>query len=253
MHRFFTGETLCAGPGEFFSLTGSDAHHIRNVLRMRVSDEITVCDAHGDLYFCKISSFSGDNGQEVTLSVVSCEKNTKAARRITLFQGFVKGDKMDLIVQKASELGVSDVIPVYMKHCVSVPDASSAAKKTERWSRIAYEASKQSKRSVPSRVLAPLSFTDAVKRMKESSLFFCCHENAKKPIRSFFEEERMSGRFADGADISFIIGPEGGFSSEETELLISSGVPTVSLGDHILRTETAPIAALSMICYEDMR
>ena len=255
MHRFFTPDKLGGTPGESFKLTGNDAHHIINVLRKKKSDAVTVCDKDGSAFLCVIDELAPAqtiDAYTVTLSISKRIDSPGSSIRKILYQAFVKSDKMDLIVQKATELGVSEIVPVYMKRCVSVPDERSAAHKIERWSRIAYEAAKQSHRSEPPIVSAPVDFKEAIQRMTDTDVFFSCHENAVVPLKHFFTHEQLPFSRDRTVTLSFIVGPEGGYDESETALLEKNGIPTVSLGPLILRTETAPIAALSMILYEEM-
>ncbi len=255
MHRFFTPYKLCGIPGERFNLTGNDAYHIINVLRKRKSDAVTVCDKDGSAFLCVIEDLSSAQdiaSFSVLLSVSKKLELTESNFKKILFQAFVKSDKMDLIVQKATELGVTEIVPVYMKRCVSVPDERSALHKSERWNRIAYEAAKQSHRSSPPVVSPPVDFKEAVRRLADTDVFFSCHENASVPIKFFLSENPLSSSTDDTGTVAFLIGPEGGYDDSETKLLIENEIPIVSLGPLILRTETAPIATLSMLLYEEM-
>jgi len=257
MHRFFVPIKLRGEVGERFMLEGTDAYHMINVLRKKTSDAVTVCDKDGSAFLCVIEAlFPSRQGEPPRAELAVRGKadevgsGTASQRRKVLFQAFAKSDKMDLIVQKATELGVTEIVPVYMKRCVSVPDARGATHKNERWTRIAYEASKQCKRNTVPSVLPPVSFSDALKSMKENDIYFCCHEDAKYPLRSFLGSSPSFN--TEDSSIAFLIGPEGGYDPEETEELNSLGIPLVSLGSLILRTETAPLAVLSMLLYEDM-
>jgi len=255
MHRFFSPDKLGGTPGESFKLTGNDAHHIINVLRKKKSDAVTVCDKDGSAFLCVIDELAPAqtiDAYSVTLLISKRIEFTESKFKKTLYQAFVKSDKMDLIVQKATELGVSEIVPAYMKRCVSVPDERSAAHKVERWNRIAYEAAKQSHRSSPPVVSAPVDFKEAVRRLKDTDVFFSCHENATVSLKHFFTNNQLHVSPEQTVTLSFTVGPEGGYDETENALLEENNIPMVSLGPLILRTETAPIAALSMILYEEM-
>ena len=236
MPRFFT-ETINETKG---TISGDDAKHIAKVLRMHVGEKLVACDCQGFDYDCVIDSLTD---KEVELSVErKYPSETEPSVRVTLYQAMPKSDKMELIIQKAVELGVSAIVPVQTKRCVSRPDAKSMAKKLERYNRIALEAAKQCGRGRIPQVLPMLDFADAIKAMKEDQRAFLFYENSTSSFRKELEQGVNS--------VSIMVGAEGGFEEEEVQKALDLGIASLSLGKRILRCETAPLAALSIIMYE---
>ena len=236
MPRFFT-ETINETKG---TISGDDAKHIAKVLRMHVGEKLVACDCQGFDYDCVIDSLTD---KEVELSVErKYPSETEPSVRVTLYQAMPKSDKMELIIQKAVELGVSAIVPVQTKRCVSRPDAKSMAKKLERYNRIALEAAKQCGRGRIPQVLPMLDFTEAIKAMKEDQRAFLFYENSTSSFRKELEQGVSS--------VSIMVGAEGGFEEEEVQKALDLDIASLSLGKRILRCETAPLAALSIIMYE---
>ena len=236
MPRFFT-ETINESKG---IISGDDAKHIAKVLRMHAGEKLVACDCQGYDYDCVIESLSD---KEVELSVErKYHSETESSVSVTLYQAMPKSDKMELIIQKAVELGVSAIVPVQTKRCVSRPDAKSMAKKLERYNRIALEAAKQCGRGRIPQVLPMLDFADAIKAMKEDQRAFLFYENSTSSFRKELEQGVNS--------VSIMVGAEGGFEEEEVQKALDLGIASLSLGKRILRCETAPLAALSIIMYE---
>ena len=236
MPRFFT-ETINESKG---IISGDDAKHIAKVLRMHAGEKLVACDCQGYDYDCVIVSLSD---KEVELSVErKYPSETESSVSVTLYQAMPKSDKMELIIQKAVELGVSAIVPVQTKRCVSRPDAKSMAKKLERYNRIALEAAKQCGRGRIPQVLPMLDFADAIKAMKEDQRAFLFYENSTSSFRKELEQGVNS--------VSIMVGAEGGFEEEEVQKALDLGIASLSLGKRILRCETAPLAALSIIMYE---
>ena len=236
MPRFFT-ETINESKG---IISGDDAKHIAKVLRMHAGEKLVACDCQGYDYDCVIESLSD---KEVELSVErKYSSETEPSVSVTLYQAMPKSDKMELIIQKAVELGVSAIVPVQTKRCVSRPDAKSMAKKLERYNRIALEAAKQCGRGRIPQVLPMLDFADAIKAMKEDQRAFLFYENSTSSFRKELEQGVNS--------VSIMVGAEGGFEEEEVQKALNLGIASLSLGKRILRCETAPLAALSIIMYE---
>lgn len=236
MPRFFT-ETINETKG---TISGDDAKHIAKVLRMHAGEKLVACDCQGFDYDCVIDSLTD---KEVELSVErKYLSETEPSVRVTLYQAMPKSDKMELIIQKAVELGVSAIVPVQTKRCVSRPDAKSMAKKLERYNRIALEAAKQCGRGRIPQVLPMLDFTEAIKAMKEDQRAFLFYENSTSSFRKELEQGVSS--------VSIMVGAEGGFEEEEVQKALDLDIASLSLGKRILRCETAPLAALSIIMYE---
>ncbi len=218
-------------------IEGDDARHISRSLRMRVGEKLTVCDTAGHDYLCEIKDI---DELEVKLNILEETQNlTEPSVKVTLFQCMPKGDKLDTVVQKAVELGVNEIIPVISEHCVSRPDSKAAKKKQERLQRISDEAAKQSGRGILPKVGETISFNACCERLKDFDKSIIFYELGGDPLKNIVNDKSGS--------IAIVIGPEGGFSKEEVEKAIKVGAIAATLGARILRTETAPLAALSCI------
>ena len=225
-------------------ITGGDVNHIKNVLRMKNGEKIRVSSKSGQAYFCHISSILDD---EVIAAIDSAdETGTELDNHIVLYQGLPKGDKMELIIQKAVELGVSEIVPVAMKNCVVKLDEKKAAKKLQRWQAIAESAAKQSKRTVIPTVKQPVTYKEALKIASELDITLVPYENE----RGMDATREIMGQLKAGQTIGVVVGPEGGFAPEEIALVDEHAtMHRISLGRRILRTETAGLAALAMLVY----
>lgn len=225
--------------GDLVTLTGDDANHISRALRMAVGDRLTLCDGRGTDYDSEIIEITA---REVTARLCSSAPSIgEPDVRVILFQGLPKGDKMELIVQKSVELGVAEMIPFTAARSVSRPDGASAAKKTARWQKIADEAAGQSQRGALPRVGELVSFNQALKLAAGCDRIFLCYEGGGEALRTLLTEKPSS--------IAVFIGPEGGFAPEEVAAAEAAGAVRITLGPRILRTETAPMAALSVIMF----
>ncbi|MGN0426341.1 MAG: 16S rRNA (uracil(1498)-N(3))-methyltransferase [Agathobacter sp.] len=223
-------------------ITGSDVNHIRNVIRLKPSDVIRVSDEDGNAYFCHITEIF-ENEVWAEIDRVD-ESGTELSNRIYLFQGLPKNEKMELIIQKAVELGVYEVIPVAMKNCVVKLDDKKAEGKVKRWQAIAESAAKQSKRTIIPNIAMPIPYRQAIERAKELDITLVPYENERGMEAT---REIISG-IERGKSIGIIIGPEGGFAEEEIEM-VKDGMHRISLGRRILRTETAGLATLAMLIF----
>lgn len=232
MSRFFVTPFV----GDAVTIIGEDAHHIHRVLRMRKGDEVTVCDGVGTDYECRIVDLSDT---AVDLQVIkrvptTCEPTTA----VTLYQGLPKGDKMEWIIQKCVEIGIARIVPVAMSRSVVKLNAAEGEKKQKRWQKIAAGAAEQSGRGCIPEVTAPISFAQALEQLKgEYAVTF--YEGGGDSLSSLVG--------ADTRQVSIIVGPEGGIESEEIEKLQQCGAHIATLGKRILRCETAPLVALSVI------
>ena len=243
MQRFFVEPHQIDEGAHQIHILGSDVNHISNVLRMKQGEELWISDGGKKEYRCTIEEFSPD---EVLLHIIYAqEPDYELQSRIYLFQGLPKADKMELIIQKAVELGAYEIIPVETKRCVVKLDGKKAAKKVERWQQIAESAAKQSKRTVIPQIQMPLSWKQALEEAKELDVVLVPYENERgmEATREIFRS------IPEGASIGVMIGPEGGFSPEEIAQL-DKDMHRISLGRRILRTETAGMATLSMLIYE---
>ena len=228
--------------GDLVTIDTSDVLHITKVLRLNIGDSVTVSDSTSTDYECEITEISKDS---VLLRVLS-KKNldTESNIEITVFQALPKASKMEYIIQKNTELGVVKFVPVSLSRCVVKLDKKEADKKVSRWQKISDEAAKQSGRGILPEVSGVLNLKSAIDDMKKADLFFVPYEsednNTLKPL--------LKGKSP--KTISYLIGPEGGFSPEEIDYIKDNQVPVITLGKRILRTETASIAVTSMLMYE---
>lgn len=236
MPRFFVEPPA----GDTAILTGEDARHIIKSLRMREGETLTLCDGRGFDYQCLIQSAEGDI---VAARVLARQPSAgEPAVSIRLYQALPKGDKLDVIVQKAVELGVREIVPVLTERCVSRPDERSMEKKSVRLQKIALEAAKQAGRGVVPRILPLQSYREAISGMKEAERAILLYEGAQTPLSACLP-------VCPAGSIAFMVGSEGGFSPEEVRRAESQGIFPASLGRRILRCETAPLCALSVILF----
>ena len=242
MYRFFVGPSQIQD--KKIIITGSDVNHIRNVLRMKIGEEIAVSNGIDNReYRCGIEEYTE---QEVicTLRFVK-EDGVELPAKIYLFQGLPKADKMELIIQKAVELGVHEVIPVAAKRCVVKLDEKKAAAKVSRWQGIAEAAAKQSKRGVIPVVRNVMDMKDAVAYAHDMDVRMIPYELAEdiQHTKEIIEAVRA------GQSVAIFIGPEGGFEESEIQEAMAADIEPVTLGRRILRTETAGLTVLSWLMY----
>jgi len=223
-------------------ITGSDAFHIARSLRMAVNDEITVCDMHGTAHKCRLLSIR-DSECECEI-IESHTGRTEPPVKITLYMGYPKGDKLELVIQKAVELGVYKIVPFESSRCIKRPKAEKAEKQNARLARISEEAAKQCGRSIIPEVALPISFSDMLAQAKGADLSLFCYEGDGTLSMKRVLEENGGVK-----TLSVIVGPEGGFSLDEAEQAKSASLTPVNLGPRILRCETAPIYALSSLSF----
>ena len=230
---------------DWIRITGDDVNHIKNVLRMNVGEELVLCDKEGQFYTCLIEEISG---QEIQTKIVKKEDAvTELPTKIYLFQGLPKKDKMELIIQKAVELGVYEVIPVATKYCVvKIEDKKKEKKKLERWQAISQAAAKQSGRGIIPTIREVMSFQDAIKMAANLEGGIIPYERCEGMKAS---KDAMA-KVCLGKSIGVFIGPEGGFSEEEIKLAFKQGIQPITLGKRILRTETAGFATLALLMFE---
>ena len=224
-------------------IEGSDVNHMKNVLRMRQGEEVTISDGNNRQYLCEIKEY--ENEQAVLQIVEETSTNTELPSRIYLFQGLPKQDKMELIVQKCVELGVYNIIPVATKRCVVKLDDKKARKKTERWQQIAESAAKQAGRGVIPEVQDVMNFKSALECAKKLDVVLIPYELAE----GMQETKQVISNIKPGQSVGIFIGPEGGFEREEVEMAIETGAKAITLGKRILRTETAGLTTLSVLMF----
>lgn len=243
MYQFFVEPEQIQG--REILIRGDDVKHIRNVLRMRVGQELSVSNGvDGREYRCGIVAFEED-AVRCELRFVK-EDGAELPSRIHLFQGLPKGDKMELIVQKAVELGAYRIIPVATRRAVVRLDEKKAAAKVFRWQAIAQAAAKQSKRGVIPEVGPVMDWKQALTCAGDIPVKLIPYELAEDMDRT----RELLGGLEPGQDIAVFIGPEGGFEEEEIETARAAGAVPITLGRRILRTETAGMTLLSWLIYQ---
>ena len=234
MPRFFIDYTPEVGGRAV--IDGADARHIGGALRMTPGETLTLCDGKGTDYVCTLTAVERE---QVTLMVdAAAPSSSEPSLAVTLYMGLPKGDKMELIIQKAVELGVTAIVPVAMSRCIVKLDGKDAAKKQARWQKIAAEAAGQSGRGIIPTVETPISWKQALARFAQENTLLC-YEGGGQPI----------GRLVTSADTaaSLVVGPEGGFDPAEVEAVLAVGGRIATLGPRILRCETAPLAAIAVL------
>ena len=235
MPRFFID--FSCRVGQEAAVGGENGKHIAKSLRMRPGEALTLCDGRGTDYPCEIVRLEGETAYCRVLAVEACR--TEPGLSVTLIQSLPKADKMELVIQKAVELGVAEVVPMLSARCVSRPDAAALKKKTERWQKIALEAAKQSGRGIVPQVKPAVDFRTAVGNAAGAGEILFFYERGGENLLRLVTPEWKK--------ISIIIGPEGGFEDGEVEFAKAAGAKIATLGPRILRTETAPLAALAAV------
>lgn len=227
----------------YIDIVGSDVNHIKNVLRLKTGDSLLISSGDNIDYTCHIAQI---NEEHIRADIDSVdERGRELTSKIYLFQGLPKADKMELVIQKAVELGAFEVIPVAMKRSVVKLDAKKAESKVERWNAIAESAAKQSKRSILPQVSDVVTFAQAVKMAENCQIKLLPYECADGMEKT----KRLIENITPGQDIAVFIGPEGGFDLDELELAKEAGCEIITLGKRILRTETAGMMLLSVLMY----
>jgi len=224
----------------FITLTGENAFHAK-VLRLKNGEEVLVCDGKGNEYLCTISDI---NPEQVSLVVKSMQKSvSEASVKASIYMAFSKGDKLEHVIQKATELGAYEIVAFPSNRCVSRPDEKSLAKKLERWQKIAASAAEQSGRGRIPQVLTVNSYKEAIERALKADKAILFYENERATtLRMTLDADSYSS-------ISLLTGPEGGLETREVEMAKDMGCHICTLGSRILRCETAPLCALSAVMY----
>ena len=242
MHHFFVTPQQISG--DKIRIEGGDVNHMKNVLRMKLHEKAEISDGESRTYLCEGEAYEEDVA--VLHILEEMEADTEPASKLYLFQGLPKSDKMELIVQKAVELGVYQVIPVAMKRSVVRLDDKKAAKKADRWNSIAESAAKQAGRSRIPEVTMPFSYKEALKMAEELDVTLLPYE-----LAGGMEVTReVIRQIKSGQSVGIFIGPEGGFEPEEVDAAVSMGAKVITLGRRILRTETAGLATLAVLMFE---
>lgn len=239
MTRFFVSpEELLP---DFLVLTGENAQHAR-VLRLKNGEEVLVCDGQGKEALCVVSDVSPD---QISLVVKKRqESETEAAVQVSVYMAFPKGDKLEHVIQKATELGAYEIVAFPSSRCVSRPDEKSLKKKLERWQRIAASAAEQSGRGRVPQVLVLPSYKAALDRASKADKALLFYENERATTL------KMALSTGGYRTVSLLTGPEGGLELAEVEQAMNAGLKVCTLGKRILRCETAPLCALSAVMYD---
>lgn len=232
MPRFF----VTPFSGDYAYIEGQDAHHIARALRMRVGETLTLCDGAGTDFLGEIESIS--DGQVRVKVRESMPTISEPSIRVTLYQGLPKSEKMEWIIQKSVEIGVARIVPVSMARSIVRLKEDESAKKQGRWQKIAAEAAGQSGRGIIPAVESPLTLRQAMEQAKKAPAIVF-YEGGGQPLSQLVTPEIT--------ELSVFVGPEGGFDPAEIDLLKENGVSVATLGNRILRCETAPLVAMSVI------
>ena len=242
MDRFFVEKKNVNLENNTCIIEGEDVKHISKVLRCRVGEELEICDNDNNEYICEITNI---DKSQVDLNILKrVDIKRESDLKIKVYQGLPKGPKMEMILQKLTEVGVDEIILVQTKRTVVKVDDKKEDKKIERWERIIYEAAKQSKRGKIPKLRGVLSFKEALADMKENDFNIVPYENEKTKMI----KQAIKGK--DINNIGIFVGPEGGFEDTEINAIEEIGGQSVSLGPRILRTETASLVASSIVLYE---
>ena len=235
MPHFFVDEEIESSE---YSLFGEDGRHIAKSLRMKQGENLTLCSPSGTVHNCVVEKVEGDF---VGVRILSSEQSeTEPSVKVTLYQALPKGYKMEFIIQKAVEIGVTEIVPVISSRCVSRPDQKSLSKKLLRWQKIAKQAAMQSGRGIVPKVKDAVPFEKGVENAKGEKVIF--YELGGESVKDILSDKQK--------EISIFIGSEGGFSGDEVDLVLKNGGRKATLGKRILRAETAPLVALTVIMYE---
>ena len=246
MPRFFVRKDQIADG--FVTLTGDDAHHVSRSLRMAAGERITVCDMQKFEYECELTEFLPECVRAKILSSTHCD--TEPPYRAALFQALPKGDKLDSVIQKAVECGVSEITTFESERCIVRAKDGAEEKKVERRRRIALEAAKQCGRGCVPTVHPGLSFAETIAEAAKAEIALFCYEGDGTESLAEVLKAKKAVAGIEAPTVSIVIGSEGGFSLAEAEAAKAAGLIPVGLGRRILRTETAAAFVLACLVYE---
>ena len=226
------------------TITGSEQHHLRNVLRLTPGETIRIIDGQGNVYIAEVLD-TGTNRVSSEVQILSHEFYPRTSPSLTLFQGLPKNDKMELILQKTTEIGVTQIVPIDSEHALQNPSQN----RYERWHRVIVSATKQCKRAWLPELCDPQTYETSLAQLEKFSLRLILnpqieHGSQAQQIKTVLREVSQP------TSIALFVGPEGGFSKQEVAAAIESGCLPVTLGANILRTETAAIVAVAITAYE---
>ena len=244
MQKFFVEKNQIVDKKAY--IRGEDVNHIINVLKLKKGEEIIICDKESNIsYKSKLLNISKEKVECDLIEKI--EYTTESLIDVTIFQGLPKADKMEYIIQKSTEIGVKEIVPVKLKRCIVKLDQKDALKKCERWQKIAETAAKQSKRDIIPKIGNVIDINNLKNEIKKFDLFLVAYEEEEScSLKQILKQEKKKS----GLKIAVLIGTEGGLEKEEVEILKLNGAKVITLGKRILRTETAPIVVLSNIMYE---
>ncbi len=246
MPKFFVAENQINN--NKITIIGNDVNHIKNVLRQKSGDKITICDISKEQdYLCEIDKIEE---KSIDCNIIKkLENNTESNVKVTIFQGLPKADKMELVIQKSVELGVYDITPLQMKRCVVKLNEKDKAKKIQRWQKISEVAAKQCGRNIIPKINNIVNVKEVCNLCNEYDIVLIAYENEKE---NTLKKELKNLKKLDKEEIkvAIIIGPEGGIAPEEIEMFEENGAKIITLGNRILRTETVALSVLSIIMYE---
>lgn len=244
MYKFFVNESQINDG--IIEIVGEDINHIKNVLRISNGEKIEICDSNNSVnYLCELVE---KNDKVVKCGIIEkIDSKRETNLYLHIFQGLPKAEKMEMIIQKTTEIGVSEITPLVMKRCIVKLEDKTAIKKVERWQKIAEVAAKQSKRDKIPKINLPIDLKNIYEKIENYDIVLVAYENEeenniKQILNQVPQKENMK--------IAIIIGPEGGIDESEVSQLQSNNIKTISLGKRILRTETAPIVLTAVIMYE---
>lgn len=244
MSRFFVSNPIIAQ--KEITITDQEARHIQRVLRLRVGDKVTIFDGTGKEYRSEIAR---QDRQAVTVKILeTAVPDRESPLTVIMGQSLIKGDKMEFVIQKATEMGVSTVIPFVSSRSVTRPDSRKMEQRVNRWRKIAVESSKQCGRLIPLRVEMVVGFDEVLRQAPARAKRIILWERGTGRLKSLFRERDRSSRAS--KSVYFLVGPEGGFSEEEVRQAEKAHFMPVGLGARILRVETAGLSFVSILQYE---
>ncbi len=244
MQRFFVEENQINMQDNTIEILGEDVNHIKNVLRCKIGEKIEACNKNNNTaYLCEISNMDKYVKAKIIQKI---NINKESSLHINIIQGIPKSDKMELIIQKGTELGVKEFTPLNMKRCVVKIDSKDETKKIQRWQKLAEVAAKQSGRDIIPKVNNIYNINTIYELINEYDLVLVAYENEKEnTLRKALETIKSHD-----IKVAVIIGPEGGIEENEVEFLMEKGAKIISLGNRILRTETVAMVVTSILMYE---
>ena len=242
MHTFYVPPPQIST--DVATITGSEHHHLRNVLRITPGETVRIVDGQGNVYTAEVLE-TDTNRPSNEVRFLSHEFHASVPPSLTLFQGLPKNDKMELILQKTTEIGVTQIVPLHTAYALQKPSQN----RYERWHRIVISATKQCQRAWLPELCSPQTFEASLAQLGQFSLCLCLnpHSGQESHVQYIREVLREASH---ATAIALFVGPEGGFSNQEVTAAIKSGCVPVTLGTNILRTETAAIVAVAAIAYE---